>query len=601
VLVGEDATRALEQSQAELTSLQRSSRANSARMAALYAVQAQSYSALELDGDARQAALKGLVLAPDPIDPIHIDLLSAHAENTYDHEGIENAVKAIETARASQNPGSLADTCLLITLGRLQFRQDRGDLAVLSLMHAYQASMAPSRKEQRVLAADALSSVMREMGDSTQALALNQEVIDWDVANGQTLNLSVARFLRGTILLKLHEFRAAIDQYTQARELSVQLNDQQGVAFADMNTCEAQIGTGQLAAARQNCDSALSVFTAAQSGDVTKEVRALLAEIDLNQGHEERALATLNDVLAHSGEDIPHRRVPGIYKLRARANAAAHNYRDAYADLDEYVKRYVAAKDAEQIRQAGALRARFATDREIERNASLQRELELERVRSDRQSEQLQWTVLAIIAGTLVTALLTYTLIANLRHKRQLLQLASVDSLTGLPNRRRTAELADEALTAANLAGKPLTIALLDLDHFKTINDRYGHAGGDAVLKEFARASRATLRATDTLGRWGGEEFLLVMPDTTLDTALVSLERLRVVALDIRLPSGGTGPRVTLSAGLATNEGGATSLDDIIARADSALYAAKDDGRDLVRIAHENHPTASTAVRRAMI
>jgi len=120
------------------------------------------------------------------------------------------------------------------------------------------------------------------------------------------------------------------------------------------------------------------------------------------------------------------------------------------------------------------------------------------------------------------------------------------------------------------------------------------------VLREFARTSRESLRDSDILGRWGGEEFLLVMPETTLDAALVSLERLRTQALKIQLPSMDADLHVTLSAGLAMNEHGVKSLDDIVARADAALYEAKNEGRDLVRIADESYRTTSTGTRRAL-
>jgi diguanylate cyclase (GGDEF)-like protein len=162
-------------------------------------------------------------------------------------------------------------------------------------------------------------------------------------------------------------------------------------------------------------------------------------------------------------------------------------------------------------------------------------------------------------------------------------------------------ELATAALEAAATQIRPLTIAILDLDHFKSINDRCGHATGDHVLKEFARVSRGSLRAGDILGRWGGEEFLLILPDTTLDAALASVERLRALALAIQVPGTDNEPlHVTFSAGLATTADGARSLDEIIARADAALYEAKNEGRDLVRIDRESYQTASTGVRRAL-
>jgi diguanylate cyclase (GGDEF)-like protein len=187
-----------------------------------------------------------------------------------------------------------------------------------------------------------------------------------------------------------------------------------------------------------------------------------------------------------------------------------------------------------------------------------------------------------------------------LSFRQQLVKLASQDSLTGLPNRRRTAELATAALSSASSTQTPLTIAIIDMDHFKVINDRCGHAAGDHVLQAFAVAGRETLRATDILGRWGGEEFLLVMPAATLDLALATLERLRSKVLNIPLPPSGVGLQVSLSAGLATYEHDVKSLDDLIARADSALYQAKNQGRDLVRIADEDFQNASSGIRRAL-
>jgi diguanylate cyclase (GGDEF)-like protein len=176
-------------------------------------------------------------------------------------------------------------------------------------------------------------------------------------------------------------------------------------------------------------------------------------------------------------------------------------------------------------------------------------------------------------------------------------RLASQDGLTGLPNRRRTAELATSALAMAGETGLPLAIALIDMDHFKFINDRCGHAAGDHVLKGFARIGRDCLRPNDVLGRWGGEEFLLVMPQATVEVALASLERLRTLTFGIHLPSSAAGMRVSLSAGVAIYDTAVRSLDELIARADSALYVAKNEGRDLVRVADDTF-MSSSGIRR---
>ncbi len=599
-LVAENATQALRQAQSRLDTLQRAALPDSQRIAALYAVEAQSYNILELNGAAREAASKGLKLATRGTDPVHLDLLSAYAESVHDEAGLKTAIASIDAARTLLAPGSLADTCLLTIRGLVEYRQDRADLAIVSLTQAYRASTSPSMTEARIASAEILSIVMRGMGDYVQALALNQEVIDWDLSQDATLSLSVSRFMRGQILKMMGQYSAAIEEFTQARHLSVQVDDEQGIAFADLRTCEAQIELGALARANRVCERAWRAFAAAHSTDEMKESEVLLARIDLGQGHPDKALVRLNGALDQGGADMPPRDVAPLFEWRARTNAALQNFRDAYMDLDEYVTRYEAANAAERTRQAGTLRARFETDREIERNASLQRELALSQERSQRQAQQLRWNAIVVVSGIVVIALLMYFLVANLRYRQQLLRLASQDSLTGLPNRRRTAELAIAALACARETQTPLTIAIIDMDHFKNINDRCGHAAGDQVLQEFARAGRESLRASDILGRWGGEEFLLVMPEATLDLALASLDRLRSMVLGIPLPASGAGLQVSLSAGLATYEHDVKSLDDLIARADSALYQAKNQGRDLVRIADEDYQNASSGIRRAL-
>ncbi|NJC70313.1 GGDEF domain-containing protein [Planosporangium thailandense] len=153
-------------------------------------------------------------------------------------------------------------------------------------------------------------------------------------------------------------------------------------------------------------------------------------------------------------------------------------------------------------------------------------------------------------------------------------ELSRTDELTGLPNRRAwTAEL-PRAMERARRAGLPLTITMLDLDHFKQFNDSYGHPAGDRLLKESAAAWSGQMRAVDHLARYGGEEFIVLLADTDTEGALQVVERLRAVT-----PLG-----QTFSAGLATWDGRETS-DEIITRADAALYAAKRGGRDRTVVA----------------
>lgn len=162
--------------------------------------------------------------------------------------------------------------------------------------------------------------------------------------------------------------------------------------------------------------------------------------------------------------------------------------------------------------------------------------------------------------------------------------LAMVDELTGLKNRRAFFDDAEPAIAAARRRDQPIAVALLDLDHFKDVNDTHGHAAGDVVLRAVAKRITGTLREEQIVGRFGGEEFVALLPDTTPAQALIAMERVRKVvgSEPIRVPDGRE-VTVTLSGGIAAlgeNEGIEAAID----HADKAMYRAKGLGRDRVEV-----------------
>jgi diguanylate cyclase (GGDEF)-like protein len=182
----------------------------------------------------------------------------------------------------------------------------------------------------------------------------------------------------------------------------------------------------------------------------------------------------------------------------------------------------------------------------------------------------LFWAFVALLIGRRVNRLVG-----------EVTTLSRTDRLTGLANRAHFDEELAREVQRARRSGRPLAVALVDLDHFKRLNDAEGHAAGDEVLRRCARAWQEGLRAGDLLGRYGGEEFGVLLPETGLDEAREVVERLRAA----------TPGRVTCSAGVALlGDGGAAAL---VADADRALYAAKAAGRDRVRVAGEVSPAAA--------
>ncbi|KIZ40652.1 MULTISPECIES: GGDEF domain-containing protein [Rhodopseudomonas] len=160
-------------------------------------------------------------------------------------------------------------------------------------------------------------------------------------------------------------------------------------------------------------------------------------------------------------------------------------------------------------------------------------------------------------------------------------QLAELDELTGSFNRRCIMRMLDSEIMQAERTEATLSVALIDLDLFKQINDTHGHPTGDEVLRTFAITIFANIRNIDKFGRYGGEEFLLVMPNTSNDEAVDMLERLRAIVAELDWSAFSVGMSVTISAGVATLAAD-ESPDAILARADNALYAAKNRGRNRI-------------------
>ncbi|MBN2146261.1 MAG: diguanylate cyclase [Anaerolineales bacterium] len=172
--------------------------------------------------------------------------------------------------------------------------------------------------------------------------------------------------------------------------------------------------------------------------------------------------------------------------------------------------------------------------------------------------------------------------IENARLFTEIQELATHDSLTGVFNRRHFFIRANEEVERANRYHQPLSVILFDVDHFKRVNDTYGHPTGDQVLQSIARRCRTSLRDVDIIGRYGGEEFIILMPSTDISNAAIVAERLRRGVLQEKFDTG-NGP-LTISLGVAAYDEGCKDIDVLLAHADKALYSAKNSGRNRVKV-----------------
>jgi len=166
-------------------------------------------------------------------------------------------------------------------------------------------------------------------------------------------------------------------------------------------------------------------------------------------------------------------------------------------------------------------------------------------------------------------------------------EIANTDVLTFLPNRRKIIVDLQEEVIRSNRYGTPLSISLLDLDHFKNINDTYGHTTGDEALRSVSARLREQIRHPDTIGRYGGEEFLIVLPSSEIKAAAEQAERLCQTVRTLQIEANNHSFTVTISIGVAQYRIGDENWEKFLHRADKALYKAKDMGRDQWMVAEE--------------
>lgn len=195
-------------------------------------------------------------------------------------------------------------------------------------------------------------------------------------------------------------------------------------------------------------------------------------------------------------------------------------------------------------------------------------------------AQQASWSLVLLML--LTAASFGFFWMELQRRNGELARLASRDMLTGVLNRRAFEEEFQREMVRARRDATPFCLVLMDLDRFKSINDRYGHLAGDAALRAVATLIEKRIRKPDRLARYGGEEFALLMPGTSKAAALTALERIRTALAEATLDVQGHAIALTLSAGVAQFDGDGAHWDALVGAADRALYAAKDAGRDRI-------------------
>jgi diguanylate cyclase (GGDEF)-like protein len=551
---------------------------NALRFGWRQAARAEAYDVLSRPAEARRTAGRMITANMGSTSPLQVELLARYATNGFRAEEIAVAMPAVETARQRQTRGSAADACLQIALGEMQRMQGAPERAVVHLTQAFRMTSDSDMEQQHVLATEKLARVMDRAGDHRQAISLVEEVIAWDEARGRTMALSNDFYFRGSFNLGREAYRAALADFEQARALAPVDVDPVGAAFLDLQTCATLIAINVFDRAKSLCQQAEKSFSSrGQLG--AGQAQLLLAQIAA-RNEPALALAILNRLLVREDVLSSFASAPKAYRLRSDVNRKLGRTGAAYRDLDAYVRATDRQTASEQMRQTAVLRASLDADRAAARNLELQRSLAFSKEREREQAKR--YTVLSLSAS-IGAVLLLVILCMGIYHRRKLVQISNTDPLTGLRNRRFINEHEGSYVGDHAKTGRSLTVTIIDLDHFKSINDTYGHSAGDEVLIAFASLAQGVLRAGDVIARWGGEEFIIIFPNTPQVKAVDALERLQSTLTSGIIISAGR-VSISFSAGVASFVG-TESLQTIVRRADEALYRAKESGRNRIELA----------------
>jgi diguanylate cyclase (GGDEF)-like protein len=557
-----------------------------ARRAALHAIAADAARQLGFSRQSITHADAGLALLPaGDMTDIAVRMRTVRALVSTNVGGIDAAAVELTRVIDSVRDRPLALGCVLRDRGWLNFRDGNPDQALDDLLRAYALLRRNASREEAMVAAGRLSMAQFSVRDYPQALALVDETITFFRAEKAQIRLSTALDRRAAILKAAGRLDEALIAATEALRIHESIGDRVGTGLSQMRMCGVQIDRNSLNQAAIWCDRAETTLsqTSGMDDNDYRTLAALRGRLNLALGRSKDAVAQFDRAIAPGGAQ-PADDIAELYELRSRAHAAIGDYPAAFTDQGEYLRRMREQGTLDRIREVAQLRVQFENDQEKQKIALLEKDKKLAEERLNSQTRTMQLVAIAGLTGLVTAFFLGYALLSHRRHRAELIRLAERDELTGLLNRRAIVRKAVGLLTRAREAKGSLIIGLIDLDHFKSINDRFGHAVGDQLLQRFAAAMRTSLHTHEIFGRYGGEEFLVLFPDCTLEQARTSAERLRNALRDQQLRIDDQSVTVTLSLGLACYEAGDVLFDQIARRADIALYVAKTQGRDRVEI-----------------
>lgn len=503
----------------------------------------------------------------------HALLLSGKRE-----QAAEDYQFAVSEAERLHTPSLLASALLL----RGEQRGNDGQYAdaIADLKRGFELETQQGNVFNQNYALNAIANLYADSNvkDYEQALQYYRKLLAVHQSLGHVQDEATSHFNIASTLEKMEQLPAAQEEFEQALAIDRKRGVGSDIAYDERALAVVLSKRGQHDAALRLLDHALQQYGSDKDEEGVASVQLSRGAALRRAGRYQQALADLDAARTFYKQQGDLRYLDKIYEELGLAHAGSGNWQEAYVARGEQMRVKQELQKQLLDERSSRLRVQFHTEQAQRNNAALADAL--------RAADTIRhWQYVALGLSVLAIAALGVMMKRQMAQARRMRDLALTDELTRLPNRRHFLELAHGAVAQAQRDHTPLAFAALDIDHFKRINDTYGHAVGDVVLQRVSHAARIALRPGDVIGRIGGEEFLVLLRGTTLDQAMSAAERIRAAVAEVDCRDQAPDLKPSISIGVAAYDALAGTLEMICKRADDALYRAKANGRNRVEAA----------------
>ena len=508
------------------------------------------------------------------------ELIGNHAE------ALKHYTEAIQLAKALDLKQLIAEGHSFI--GSYYADKNKYADALEHLKKAYKMSLDLDDPELTGTILSSLGNLYSYLGDDEQSLMLHKKSLELAKEVDNLEEEITSLYNLAATYTEMKDFQQAAFYYDQMLQRSKLSENKANLYFSYAGLAEIFLVKGKEEVALSYIDEAEVYLKHVQEYYFRTFHFIQKAQILKNLGQIEHAVMELNKAkVMTEKEDFQNVQnlILNIQSLTAKLQAQLGEWEEAYKAQQKYFELYVKAHNKDTKRHVEKLKIKFDTERRETENKILEQDNAIQRLRLKEAQWQrrLQWMVVTFFAMT--TCFFMYVILRQRRSRRLLAVLAETDSLTELHNRRFIYTKAEKLFKELRSKGITMSVIIFDIDLFKSINDQYGHATGDDVLRWVASSSKQQMREKDILARIGGEEFLAVLPNVEHDVALHIAERLRLYLAHKPREFNGHMFKVTASFGVATWSETVPSFDQLVANADGALYRAKESGRNNVKAA----------------